>query len=164
MLMADYFKKEGRWGTTPQVGDLVFFKFKTNSRWTNHIGIVIDVLGNEITTIEGNTSINSDDNGGAVMRRKRSSNIVGYAHPQYDSVETIPVENPTKPILKRGSKGDYVKAWQTYLVSCNIDIGKYGIDGDYGAYTERAVKLYQKIKGLPVTGVIDADDWESVGK
>ena len=159
MAMGEYFKKRGRWFATPQIGDLVFFKFKTNNRWTNHIGIVIAVRGNEITTIEGNTSVNSDDNGGAVMKRQRSKNIVGYGRPVYDDAL-----DPTRPTLKKGDKGDYVKAWQKYLLSCNIDVGRSGADGDFGSYTERAVKLYQRIKGLPVTGIIDADDWDSVGK
>lgn len=163
MAMGEYFKKLGRFYTSdPRPGDLVFFHFKTNQRWTNHIGIVAEVKGNEITTIEGNTSLNSDDNGGAVMKRKRSSNIVGFGRPEYDGIEET--KETTKPILKRGDKGKYVKAWQEYLMSCNIDIGKYGADGDFGSYTERAVKLYQRIKGLPVTGIIDDDDWNSVGK
>ena len=159
MTMANYFKKDGRWHTTPQPGDLVFFHFKTNNRWTNHVGIVVEVKGNEIRTVEGNTSINSDDNGGAVMLRKRSSNIVGYGRPQYDNM----VESPSKikPVLMRGSTGSYVSAWQTYLKTCNIDCGK--VDGVFGKLTEQAVREYQKIKNLPVTGVIDADDWESVG-
>ena len=77
MTLAESFRSNGRWHNTPQPGDLVFFHFKTNNRWTNHVGIVVRVKGNEIETVEGNTSINSDDNGGAVMLRKRSSNIVG---------------------------------------------------------------------------------------
>ncbi len=163
MAMGDYFKKQGRFFTSdPRPGDLVFFHFKTNQRWTNHIGIVAEVKGNEITTIEGNTSLNSDDNGGAVMKRKRCSNIVGFGRPEYDNIERP--KEPVKPILKRGDKGKYVKAWQEYLMSCNIDLGKYGADGDYGSYTERAVKLYQRLRGLPVTGIIDDDDWNSVGK
>ena len=158
MTLGEYFKKTNRWFTTPQSGDLVFFKFKTNNRWTNHIGIVVDVKGNEITTIEGNTSVNSDDNGGCVQLRKRSKNIVGYGRPIYDNVIN------DRPILKKGDQGDYVLAWQKYLLSCNIDVGKAGPDGIFGSYTERAVKLYQRIKMLPVTGVIDADDWDSIGK
>lgn len=167
MALADWFKSESRWHTTPQIGDVVFFKFNTNSRWTNHVGLVVDVKGDEITTIEGNTSINSDDNGGCVQKRKRSKNIVGYGRPYYadDSQNKIPVtDSNEKPVLKRGSKGKYVKAWQEYLLTCGIDVGRYGADGDYGAFTERAVKLYQRVMGLPVTGVIDADDWNSVGK
>ena len=83
--LAQWFKDNGKWGSTAHVGDVVFFKFNTNSRWTNHVGIVKEVLdgGLKIKTIEGNTSINSDDNGGAVMERTRSSNIVGYGRPAY---------------------------------------------------------------------------------
>ena len=157
MTMAQWFRDNGRWYTSdPQIGDLVFFHFKTNSRWTNHVGIVVGVRGNEIETVEGNTSINSDDNGGAVMKRKRSSNIVGYGRPNYE------VESQIRPVLMKGSKGNYVRAWQTYLKSCNIDVGT--IDGDFGSKTEKAVKIYQQQKHLPVTGIIDNDDWESVGK
>lgn len=83
--MAQWFKNNGKWGATPQRGDVVFFKFNTNSRWTNHVGIVKDIIdgGSKIVTLEGNTSLTSDDNGGAVMERTRSSNIVGYGKPAY---------------------------------------------------------------------------------
>lgn len=94
MDMAQWFKDNGKWGSTPHPGDVVFFKFNTNSRWTNHVGIVKEVLdgGLKIKTIEGNTSINSDDNGGAVMERTRSSNIVGYGRPAYS--EDVPDVDP----------------------------------------------------------------------
>ena len=93
MDLGQWFKDNGQWGATPHVGDVVFFKFNTNNRWTNHVGIVKEVIdgGLKIKTIEGNTSVTSDDNGGAVMERTRSSNIVGYGHPKYD--EDVPV-NP----------------------------------------------------------------------
>lgn len=158
ITMANWFKNEGRWYTSnPQIGDLVFFHFKTNSRWTNHVGIVVGVRGNEIETVEGNTSINSNDNGGSVMKRKRSSNIVGYGRPNYESAEST-----VYPVLRRGSKGAEVRAWQSYLTACGIDVGS--IDGDYGKKTEAGVKIYQKQRKLPVTGIIDDDDWNSVGK
>lgn len=85
MNLAQWFKDNGKWGSTPHVGDIAFFKFNTNSRWTNHVGIVEEVIdgGLKIKTIEGNTSVTSDDNGGAVMERIRSSNIVGYGRPAY---------------------------------------------------------------------------------
>ena len=160
--LASYFKSQGQWYTSdPQVGDIVFFKFGTNARWTNHVGIVTAVRGNEIETIEGNTSINSDDNGGKVMARRRSSHIVGYGRPKYTETHETPVE--ARPTLKRGDKGQAVKAWQLYLLSCGISVGKAGADGDFGRDTENAIRTYQRRKGLPVTGVIDADDWSSVG-
>lgn len=91
MDMAQWFKDNGKWGSTPHPGDVVFFKFNTNSRWTNHVGIVKDVIDNgiKIVTIEGNTSKTSDDNGGAVMERTRSSNIVGYGRPAYQEDEDV---------------------------------------------------------------------------
>ena len=92
MDLGQWFKDNGRWGATPHKGDVVFFKFNTNSRWTNHVGIVKEVLdgGAKIITIEGNTSVTSDDNGGAVMERTRTSNIVGFGRPLYD--EDVPVD------------------------------------------------------------------------
>jgi GH25 family lysozyme M1 (1,4-beta-N-acetylmuramidase) len=95
MDMGDWFKANGRWGATPHVGDVVFFKFSTNNRWTNHVGIVKEVLdgGAKIITIEGNTSQSSDDNGGAVMERTRTSNIVGYGRPQYDDIPVGPKDD-----------------------------------------------------------------------
>lgn len=104
--LGEWFKANGRWFSSPQVGDLVFFKFKTNNRWTNHVGIVTGIKGNAIQTIEGNTSISSDDNGGAVMQRTRTSNIVGYGRPAYETI---------KPVLRPPAKykfGMDVSAYQ----------------------------------------------------
>ena len=84
--LGNWFNTQGRWHSNPQVGDIVFFKFNTNDRWTNHVGIVKAINGAVIETIEGNTSVNSDDNGGAVMIRQRSSNIVGYGRPAYSEI------------------------------------------------------------------------------
>lgn len=87
--LGNWFNTAGRWHSNPQIGDVVFFKFNTNDRWTNHVGIVKAINGNVIETIEGNTSVNSDDNGGAVMVRQRSSNIVGYGRPEYSEGQII---------------------------------------------------------------------------
>ena len=78
-----WFEKQGKVVKSPKPGDIVFFKYSTNARRTNHVGIVESVSGKTITTIEGNTSVTSNDNGGKVMRRRRSSNIVAYARPAY---------------------------------------------------------------------------------
>ena len=87
--LAQWFKDNGKWGSTPHPGDVVFFKFNTNNRWTNHVGIVKEVFdgGVKIIDIEGNTSVGNDSNGGAVMERTRNSNIVGYGHPAYSEAE-----------------------------------------------------------------------------
>lgn len=92
MDMAQWFKDNGQWIEPGQQlpGDVAFYKFDTNSRWTNHTGIVVDVLGaNDINAVEGNTSEKgSQDNGGAVLLKHRTSNIVGYGRPKYDEYNT----------------------------------------------------------------------------
>lgn len=89
--LGNWFKNNSKWYTQPKVGDVVFFKFSRNDNWTNHVGIVKSINGNIIETIEGNTSVNSDSNGGAVMIRQRTSNIVGYGRPEYSEI-VLPTE------------------------------------------------------------------------
>ena len=83
LTMLNQFEQNKQTVTTPQAGDVVFMKFKTNNRRTNHVGLVIGIRGATVTTVEGNTSVNSDDNGGSVMVRDRSKNIVAYGRPAY---------------------------------------------------------------------------------
>ena len=93
--MLEWFESKDRIVEQPKPGDIIFFHFNTNNRKTNHVGIVIKVEPDGITTIEGNTSINSNDNGGKVMQRKRAlNNVVAYARPEYEDA-AIP-----KPKLK----------------------------------------------------------------
>jgi len=73
-------------------GDVVLYKFATNNRAANHVGIVTAVTDKTITAIEGNTSITSDDNGGAVMVRYRDRTpIVGGFRPKYE-IETEEID------------------------------------------------------------------------
>ena len=51
-------------------GDIVFFNFSGKSA-AGHVGICESWDGTYITTIDGNTGGASEDNGGAVMRRRR---------------------------------------------------------------------------------------------
>lgn len=82
--MLSWFESKGLVITKPEPGCIVFFKYSTNNRRTNHVGICVKVNKDSITTIEGNTSKTSNDNGGAVMERVRTANIVAYAMPKYD--------------------------------------------------------------------------------
>lgn len=58
--------------------------------------------------------------------------------------------------LRNGSTGAAVKDLQTRLIALGFSCGPDGADGDFGSNTEKAVKAYQKSKGLPQTGVYDA--------
>ena len=55
--------------------------------------------------------------------------------------------------LKKGYKGDDVKAMQSALISAGFSCGSCGADGDFGSGTEKAVKAFQKAKGLSVDGI-----------
>lgn len=57
-------------------GDIVFFDFTGKRKKTEHCGIVTEVSGSIVTTIEGNTGTGNDANGGAVMRRVRSTGLI----------------------------------------------------------------------------------------
>lgn len=83
-------KKAGQWITGGfQPGDLVFFDFNPSAGdGVDHVGIVESWDGQTLVTIEGNTSLTSDDNGGAVMRRTdHGKYAVGAARPAYSPKE-----------------------------------------------------------------------------
>lgn len=73
-------KQKGYWSTTPKVGALVLFDWDHDGS-ADHIGIVEGIKNKLIHTVEGNTAIGNDSNGGEVMRRTRyPSDILGYIH------------------------------------------------------------------------------------
>ena len=83
-------KKAGQWVTGDyKPGDLVFFDFNPKAGdGVDHIGIVESWDGRTLVTIEGNTSMTSQDNGGAVMRRTdHGAYAVGAARPAYAEKE-----------------------------------------------------------------------------
>lgn len=156
--MLDWFEAHNRIVTHPQPGDIIFFKFSTNSRRTNHVGIVISVNNppTKITTIEGNTSVKSDDNGGAVMERQRNlKNVVAFARPAYEDLGSY------HQTLRRGAKGESVELLQELL---NVLGYQLAVDGDFGVLTEEAVKKFQQANGLAVDGVVGPLTWEKLCK
>lgn len=87
----DWFKSQGRrysYTDTPKVGDLVFFDWDGNHKTRDHVGLVKKVYngGESILTIEGNTAVGNDSNGGQVMERTRyKKHITSYGRPAYAS-------------------------------------------------------------------------------
>jgi CHAP domain len=66
-----YFKKNNQTTTDPQEGDIVFFDWNKDGRY-DHTGIFVKWIDdNTFETIEGNTAVGNDSNGGTVMKRKR---------------------------------------------------------------------------------------------
>ena len=158
----DHFKKEKRVYKTPKAGDIVIF------RNCSHVGIVIKATSTYVWTIEGNTSKKGfNNNGGMVAIKKyqrKSSYIKCFCRPDYTIVpapkkkikkKTSKTVDVSKyPLLKKGSKGKYVKKLQKIL--------KLKEDGIFGAKTEAAVKKFQKKKGLTVDGQVGPKTWKAL--
>lgn len=79
-------KEKGMWVTDDyQVGDIPIYNFSGSY----HTGIIESVGAATVISVEGNTAIGNDSNGGEVMRRTRSkSSIMGAVRPKYDKEVT----------------------------------------------------------------------------
>lgn len=68
-LAYDYFTKKGKITTTPVDGDIVLFDWNGDGRY-DHAGIFVRGINSDrFETIEGNTSLSNQSNGGEVMIR-----------------------------------------------------------------------------------------------
>lgn len=63
------------------------------------------------------------------------------------------------PVLKKGAKGDTVRAMQILLIGYGSDMEGYGADGSFGGATERALKAYQSANGLDPDGSCGRKTW-----
>jgi len=78
-----HFKTSGEVTEDPQIGDIVLFDWNNDKRY-DHAGIFNGwkVEGKELNTIEGNTSLTNQSNGGEVMLRTRLLKNVLFVHPK----------------------------------------------------------------------------------
>lgn len=81
--------------------------------------------------------------------------------------EDKPTEKPTAkisglPELRRGDKGEVVRAAQILLNGRKCSVGAYGADGDFGPATEAAVLAYQRRNGLDDDGIIGPATWAAL--
>jgi cell wall-associated NlpC family hydrolase len=77
-----YFKKTGEITKNPRPGDIVFFDWNADKRY-DHTGIYL--AHRDLTTfhsIEGNTSLTNQSNGGEVMLRIRNYKNCIFVHPK----------------------------------------------------------------------------------
>ena len=124
-------------------GDLVLYQFDRDAD-PDHIGIIESVSGSSIVAIEGNTSLTSNDNGGAVMRRTRSKwLIMGYVRPAYDGASASVVD----------ARIDTVREVQQWLNrACGAGLS---VDGIYGQQTRKAiVRVLQRAIGVSADGIV----------
>lgn len=164
---AGYYKAQGRYDTTPKVGDQVFFQQGGD---LCHTGLVVEVTSSQVITVEGNTS----DMVAKRTYNRTSTYIAGYGHPKYDGTEITPAEAPSQTTtettattetadktesnlgtivtvyvntVKYGSVGAQVKTVQRILSSRGITDNagaKIEVDGQFGNSTKQAVIKLQK--------------------
>lgn len=86
--------------TDYQPGDVIFYNFHGKPT-PEHVGICESAGDSSIVTIEGNTGVGNDANGGAVMRRTRPlGQIVGAYRPKYEE-DDMDIEKLTEDELVR---------------------------------------------------------------
>ena len=86
----------GQWVTGGyQPGDIAIMDFPGNKVKTDHCGLVVTALTDGVRTIEGNTGVGNDSNGGEVMERTRPlSVILGAYRPHYAEENVEKEKNP----------------------------------------------------------------------
>lgn len=158
-----YYKNQGRFYTSPQVGDQVFFQ---QGGSVVHTGIVESYTSTTVTTIEGNA-------GDAVTRKtysRSNSYVYGYGRPKYDKSATGSGSSPAPSAPSGGTSATNIKTFQKWL---NSKFSSFGltVDGAYGPKTKAAaIKAFQygmneTFKcGLAIDGVYGAKSQQAITK
>lgn len=169
--MAAAYRAKGAYkdrGYRGQPGDLIFYNWDGDAS-LDHVGIIEELLQGGYLIIEGNKS-------DAVGRRSIPGDwtlIAGIAVPDYAAkageaapadeqppdVDGKPLTTNSFPILKRGNRGETVRAAQFLLNGRGFSCGIWGADADFGNMTEAAVLAFQRRNGLEVDGVIGRVTW-----
>ena len=76
-----YFREKGKVTDNPIEGDIVFFDWQGDGKH-DHTGIFVRWINeNTFESIEGNTSLKNQSNGGEVMLRERNIKHALFVHP-----------------------------------------------------------------------------------
>ena len=107
----------------------------------------------KLMTLNGLT--NSNIMVGQVLKIKSNTQSVSQPAQSTSSTNDLPT-------LRKGSKGEPVRALQALLILRGQKLTTYGTDGDFGSETEIALRAYQKLKGLTIDGICGSDDWKTL--
>lgn len=174
---------------TAEIGDIITFELNDNiADGADHVGIVIENTGNTIKLLEGNTrgSRNGtwyETSTANVFEYPYYTNCFDYivdmsdffsdgdnvTHPP-DNAETDDIDRTfgtfqprERRIIRKGSKGAFIKTLQQLLFAKGYDCG--ADDGDFGNKTEKCVKAFQKDHKLDDDGIVGILTFEElIGK
>lgn len=134
-------------------GDIILFDWNKDGV-ADHIGFIVAKNSDgSYTTIEGNTSVTNNSNGGEVQQRTRTqSTIISIIRPKYTTTTTAKTAvTVAMPTLKAGSKGTQTKYLQKNLNS--VMSSGLTVDGIFGTQTKLAVLAFQKKYKLSADGI-----------
>ena len=96
---------------------------------------------------------------GQVLKLPGSESVTEPEPEPEPEPETVSVD---LPVLRKGDAGPAVKALQSLLLNAGIDVGAWGVDGDFGEDTWVAVCDLQRNIGTAATGVADGAVWKAL--
>jgi len=148
----NYYKSKNKLTTTPEPGDIVIYDWEGNG-YADHIGIFIkwkNAAQTLFEAYEGNTIQGNDSDGGKVMVRERSRNIVkSFVNPGVYTNVAVTVPNE---VLSNGARGSAVIVVQKYLFDLRYAIE---VDGWFGSQTEDFLRHFQQQNNMAATGIAD---------
>jgi hypothetical protein len=149
----NYYKEKGRLTAHPTPGDIVIYDWEGNGH-ADHIGIFkcwTSASEMAFEAYEGNTSKGNNSDGGKVMIRVRSRNLVkSFINPGVYPEQAV---TPVSSELHLGSRGSQVTQLQNNLYALGYSLV---VDGWFGSQTESLLKDYQTKNSMAVTGKADA--------
>ena len=122
-------------------GDVVLYKELGHDLIGKTIAEAITNRNNSIPTVK--PTVNNTDNW--IKRLQEECNKQGFN---------------SYPTLKKGARGNITKLLQEKLVSLGYNTN--GVDGIFGAGTEKAVISFQKSNGLVVDGIVGKNTWGKI--
>ena len=161
---------------TKQGGRLTTKKGKSGEyygvlRGAASVGTMGMILEHSFHTNTRSTKWLLDENNLAKMAKAEADIIAEYfgvgesKTPTSGKEEQKPVEEKEEvcsvniKVLKNGAKGAEVKSLQILLIGYGYSCGSYGADGSFGTATDKAVREFQKAKGLTVDGACGPKTW-----
>lgn len=137
-------------GKTLKCGTAVFV---WNGDTYSHVGLYVG----DNTVIEAMSTIN-----GVTTTKVSAGKWTHWGELKGVDYSMSPEDKTTEevfPTIRSGSKGEYVRKAQQMLKDRGYDLGRCGVDGDYGQATKKAVKQFQKDWGLTQDGVVGPKTW-----
>lgn len=131
----------------------------------SHIGLVISANPLKIihaSSVSGKVIIDTKLGKWAYWGWLKDVEKEGSAAPIVTPEPAVQPADNAMPILKKGTKGEYVQLLQTKLIMFGYNLGSYGADGDFGKATDAAVREFQTNAGLNPDGIVGPLTWAAL--